>query len=168
MRSPRVTARGGLAQGPARAATGSYARRTRLPHVTARGGAAPRASPGCHKQPGAAHAVATRRGAWWAGPRASPGCHTGSYAHRVRLPRVTARGRGSPEGQPGLSQAARSRACGRPASLRVVGWPKGQHGLPRAAMRIVRGCLASRREVGEGALCVSQEGGGGCGRYECG
>ena len=79
-----------------RAATGSYAHRVRLPRVTARGGAARRASPGCHKQLGAAHAVATRHGAWWAGPRASPGCHEqlcASYAAASRHGARWGRGR---------------------------------------------------------------------------
>ena len=71
-----------------RAATGSYAHRVRLPPVTARGGAAPRASPGCHKQLGAAHAVATRHGALWAGPRTSPGCNTQLCASMSRSSHV--------------------------------------------------------------------------------
>ena len=122
MRLPRVTARGGQARGPARAATGSYTPRMRLPRVTARGGAGPRAGPGCHGQLCAAYAAASRHGA--------------------RL--------GSPEGQPGLPRAARSRVCGRHASWRVVGRPEGQPGLPRAAVRRLCGPLApllSARDV---------------------
>ena len=93
MRLPRVTARGGQPQGPARAATGSYAPRMRLPRVTERGGAGPRASPGCHEQLGAAYAAATRHGAWWAGPRASPGCHGWPRAaYAVLSRRFSARG----------------------------------------------------------------------------
>ena len=124
MRSPRVTARGGLARGPARANTGSYAHRMRLPRVTARGGAAPRASPGCHKQLGAAHAVATRHRAWWAGPRASPGEHGQLCASYAAASRHGARW-GSPKGQPVLPQAAGSCVCCRHASWHVVGSPKG-------------------------------------------
>ena len=93
MRLPRVTARGGQARGPARAATGSYAPRMRLPRVTERGGAALRASPGCHEQLGAAYAAATRHGAWWAGPRASLGCHgRPCAAYAVLSRRFSARG----------------------------------------------------------------------------